>query len=51
MVNVDSRAPKAEVDGEAVRSRLAMGYRNKIRMLTQVLKDNAKIKDQRNKFF
>ena len=51
VVNVDSRAPKAEVDGEAVRSRLAMGYRNKIRMLTQVLKDNAKIKDQRNKFF
>ena len=51
VVNVDSRAPKAEVDGDMVRNRLQQGYRNKLRMLTQVLKDNAKIKDQRNKFF
>ena len=51
IVNVDSRAPKAEVDGDAIRMQLAQGYRNKMRMLTQVLRDNAKITDQRNKFF
>lgn len=51
IVNVDSRAPKAEVDGDAVRMQLEQGYRNKMRALTQVLKDNAKVKDQRNKFF
>ena len=51
VVSVDSRATKAEVDGDAVRARLGQGYRNKLRMLSQVLKDNAKVKDQRNKFF
>ncbi len=51
VVCVDSRTPKAEVDGDGVRARLAQGYRSKLRMLSQVLKDNAKIKDQRNKFF
>ena len=51
VVNVDSRAPKAEVDGDAIRLQLEQGYRNKMRALTQVLRDNAKITDQRNKFF
>lgn len=51
VVNVDSRAPKAEVDGDAIRMQLEQGYRNKMRALTQVLRDNAKITDQRNKFF
>lgn len=51
VVNVDSRAPKAEVDGDAVRMQLEQGYRNKMRALTQVLRDNAKVTDQRNKFF
>lgn len=51
IVNVDSRAPKAEVDGDAVRMQLEQGYRNKMRALSQVLKDNAKVTDQRNKFF
>ena len=51
VVNVDSRAPKAEVDGDAIRMQLEQGYRNKMRSLTQVLRDNAKITDQRNKFF
>ena len=51
VVNVDSRAPKAEVDGDAIRMQLEQGYRSKMRALTQVLKDNAKIIDQRNKFF
>ena len=51
VVNVDSRAPKAEVDTDMVRARLEQGYRSKMRALTQVLKDNAKVKDQRNKFF
>ena len=51
VVNVDSRAPKAEVDGDAIRMQLEQGYRSKMRAVTQVLKDNAKVKDQRNKFF
>lgn len=51
IVNVDSRAPKAEVDGDAIRMQLEQGYRNKMRAVSQVLKDNAKVKDQRNKFF
>ena len=51
VVNVDSRAPKAEVDGDAIRMQLEQGYRNKMRAVSQVLKDNAKVKDQRNKFF
>ena len=51
VLNVDSHAAKAEVDGDAVRMQLEQGYRNKMRALTQVLRDNAKIKDQRNKFF
>lgn len=51
VVYVESRNEGAEVDGDMVRARLGQGYRNKIRMLTQVLKDNAKIKDQRNRFF
>ncbi len=51
VVNVDSRAPKATVDGDAIRMQLEQGYRSKMRALTQVLKDNAKITDQRNKFF
>lgn len=51
VVNVDSRAPKAEVDGDAVRMQLSQGYRTKMRALTQVLRDNAKVTDQRNKFF
>ena len=51
VVGIDSRAPKAEVDGDAVRMQLEQGYRNKMRSLAQVLKDNAKVTDQRNKFF
>ena len=51
VVNVDSRAPKAAVDGDAIRMQLEQGYRNKMRAVTQVLKDNAKLNDQRNKFF
>ncbi len=51
VVNVDSRAPKAEVDGDAIRMQLEQGYRSKMRAVSQILKDNAKIIDQRNKFF
>ena len=50
MVQIDSKAPKA-VDDAAVKARMEQGYRNKSRMLTQVLRDAAKITDQRNKFF
>lgn len=50
MVQVDSKAPRT-VNAEAIKSQLEMGYRNKVRMLTQVLRDNAKITDQRNRFF
>lgn len=50
MVQVDSKA-KHDVDNATVTNQLTQGYRNKVRMLTQVLRDNAKITDQRNKFF
>ena len=50
MVQIDSKAQR-EVNSEAVKSQLEMGYRNKARMFSQVLRDNAKITDQRNRFF
>lgn len=50
MVQIDSKTPRT-VNTEAVKGQLEMGYRNKARMLTQVLRENAKITDQRNKFF
>ena len=50
MVQVDGKTPR-ENDEEAVKSQLEQAYRNKVRALTQVLRDNAKITDQRNKFF
>ena len=50
MVQIDSKAPKTIAD-ESVKARMEQGYRNKSRMLTQVLRDAAKITDQRNKFF
>jgi len=51
VVSVDSRSAKTEVDADLIQARLSQGYRNKMRMLPQVLRDNAKITDQRNKFF
>ncbi len=50
MVQIDSKAAKTVAD-EVVKSRMEQGYRNKSRMVTQVLRDGAKITDQRNKFF
>ena len=50
MIQVDKVNPK-EAKPEDVRATLQQGYMQKLRMLTQVLKDNAKIIDQRNKFF
>lgn len=50
MVQVDGKNER-EVNAEAVRAQLEQAYRNKSRMATQVLRDNAKITDQRNKFF
>ena len=56
MVQIDSKVPKAVAD-ETVKMRLEQGYRNKLRTRTGentvfvVLRDAAKITDQRNKFF
>lgn len=50
MVQIDGKTPR-ENDEEAVKGQLEQGYRSKVRALTQVLRDNAKIIDQRNKFF
>lgn len=50
MVQIDSKAPRAAADGQ-VTMQLEQGYRSKGRMASQVLRDQAKIVDQRNKFF
>ena len=50
MVQVDSKAP-ATIDESMVKMRMEQGYRSKARMTSQVLRDKAKIEDQRNKFF
>lgn len=50
MVQVDSKAPVTS-DEMSVKLRMEQGYRSKARMSTQVLRDKAKIEDQRNKFF
>ena len=50
MVQVDSKAP-ATIDESMVKMRMEQGYRSKARMASQVLRDKAKIEDQRNKFF
>ncbi len=51
MVQVDSKAQNANVNSQTIQSQLTQGYRNKARMLTQALRMNADITDQRNKFF
>ena len=50
MVQVDSKVP-ATIDESMVKMRMEQGYRSKARMASQVLRDKAKIEDQRNKFF
>ena len=50
IVQVDSKAP-ATIDESMVKMRMEQGYRSKARMTSQVLRDKAKIEDQRNKFF
>lgn len=50
VVQVDSKAP-ATIDESMVKMRMEQGYRSKARMASQVLRDKAKIEDQRNKFF
>ncbi len=50
MVQVDSKIP-ATIDESMVKMRMEQGYRSKARMASQVLRDKAKIEDQRNKFF
>ncbi len=50
MVQIDSKAPKTVAE-ETVKMRLEQGYRSKSARLHQVLRDAAKITDQRSKFF
>ena len=51
VLNIDSRSEKAEVAVEPIQARLSQYYGQKLRAISQVLRDNAKITDQRNKFF
>ena len=52
IINIDDiNAAEKVADDNAIQRRLEQGYSNKGRALTQVLRDNAKITDQRNKFF
>ena len=51
MVQVDSKAPAEGMSADMMRMQLEQGYRSKARMASQVLREQAKIVDQRNKFF
>lgn len=50
IIQVDSKMPQA-TDPAATQAQLEQSYRSKARMVAQMLRDNAKITDQRNKFF
>ena len=50
MLQVDNVAKK-EADSEQVRATMEQTYMQKLRSVSQVLKDNNKVVDQRNKFF
>lgn len=51
LVQVDANSEKPVGDVEALRNNMAQSNRQKVNAMVQVLKDNAKIIDQRNKFF
>lgn len=51
MVNVDAVAQRPAENADGLRASMEQAYMQKVRSCTQVLKDNAKIVDQRNKFF
>ena len=51
MVQVDSKAKVEGPDNDMVRAQMEQGYRNKVRQLTQVLRDKANIEDNRNEHF
>lgn len=51
MVQVDAKTPNPNANPDGVKAQLEQGFRNKGRMLTQVLRTSATITDQRNKFF
>ncbi|MCR4659616.1 MAG: SurA N-terminal domain-containing protein [Bacteroidales bacterium] len=51
VLQVDATAPAQAANTDAMRANMERGYSQKVRAITQVLKDNATIKDQRNKFF
>lgn len=51
MVQVDSKVKNENANADVVKNQLEQSYRNKTRMITQVLRNGAKITDQRNKFF
>ena len=52
VIQVDNQdKTEAQADHSATQRRMEQAYGNKVRALTQALRDNAKIKDQRNKHF
>lgn len=51
MVQVDSKLPNGEVNVDAVRNQMEQGYRNKMRQLTEELRQNSKVEDHRNMHF
>ena len=51
VLQVDGKSPREAVNADMVKAQLEQGYGSKMRSVTHVLKENAKITDQRNKFF
>lgn len=51
MVQVDAVAKKEAADVDALRQSMEQNYLQKLRVISQVLKDKNKVIDQRNKFF
>lgn len=50
-VQVDSKAPAEGMDANLMKTQLEQGYRNKVRQITEVLRQKATIVDTRNEHF
>jgi len=51
MVQVDGKAQAEGMDASLMKTQLEQGYRNKVRQITEVLRQKAKIEDTRNEHF
>ena len=50
-VQVDGKAPAEGMDANLMKTQLEQGYRNKVRQITEVLRQKATIVDTRNEHF